>query len=222
MATLDLDTSDESGGYSDSFELEESISLDPADSPTETETKNDVISRLKQTLNDTRVSPNKLSASTSRSQAETKADSTITSRNGIQKKSIKLDSGDSIDLGMTIRSPMKLESDEPNVVSHSGSSSKPSSKFKKVAQNVKTMQSVVNTAKNFNDSLEVRDTVYSEWLARKKTQVSRDKSVKVTAKRAEEEAKRKKEVGNSNSIHSFPHTLCGKATIKTHQWYIHA
>ena len=194
MATLDLESSGDSGGYSDSFELEESISLDPVESSTESETKNAVISQLKKTLNNhTSVGTRKTTQvpePINRKQAGTKSASTSTSRNGICNK-INVDGGSNIDLGMTIRSPMKLDcSDEAKELPQPNNS-----KFKKVAQNVTTMQSVVNTAKNFNDSLEVRDSVYSEWLARKKTQVSREASSKITAKKVEEEAKRKKEVG---------------------------
>ena len=62
------------------------------------------------------------------------------------------------------------------------------------AQNVRTMQSVVNTVKSFNDSMEVRDSVYGDWLARKMSQVSREKSSKIQAKKLEDEKKRQKEV----------------------------
>ena len=205
MATLDLESSGDSGGYSDSFELEESISLDPVESSTESEAKNAVISQLKKTLNNhTSVGTRKTTQvpePINRKQAGTK---TSISRNEIHNKGI--DGGSNIDLGMTIRSPMKLDcSDEAKELSQPNNS-----RFQKVAQNVKTMQSVVNTAKNFNDSLEVRDSVYSEWLARKKTQVSREASSKITAKKVEEEAKRKKEVGYfippKTRTHAHTHT----------------
>ena len=47
---------------------------------------------------------------------------------------------------------------------------------------------------SFNDSMEVRDSVYGDWLARKTSQVSREKSSKIQAKKLEDEKKRQKEV----------------------------
>ena len=51
--------------------------------------------------------------------------------------------------------------------------------------------------KSFRDSREVRDAVFSEWLAQKNTVMSRDGVAKACERRQEEERKAKKEVGGS-------------------------
>ena len=189
MAKLDLETSGESEGYSDSFEIEESISLDPTESSAEDDTKNAVVSQLKKTLTiGTKVQPAKTHTGTTTASPEF----TNNFSPDVCKNSVVLDSG-SVDLGRTIRSPLNMrERSAPR--SDRSSAKRHSSKFKHVAQNVRTMHSVVNTAKNFNDSLEVRDSVYGEWLAWKSSQVSREKNAKALTKKMEEETKRKKEV----------------------------
>ena len=52
-------------------------------------------------------------------------------------------------------------------------------------------------AKTFRDSREVRDAVFDEWMARKSTLVSHERSKKAQEKKQEEDRKRKKEVGGS-------------------------
>ena len=106
------------------------------------------------------------------------------------------DDDDTIDLGRTIQSPLNVTTTKQSAVTSDVSSShgKSRSKFKHAAQNVRTMQSVVNTVTSFNDSLEVRDSVYGDWLARKTSQVSRETSSKIQAKKLEDEKKRQKEV----------------------------
>ena len=194
MAKLDLESSGESGGgYSDSFEMEESISLDPLESSTESDSKNAVVSQLKKTLSNGRHCGTEAAGSTNRTQMKSKTKTKITSQectNNFKTENNKNHDVGSVDFGRTIRSPMRLI----NAEDVSKKTERPTSKFKQVAQNVRTMQSVVNTAKSFNDSLEVRDSVYGEWLARKSSLVSRERSSKEAAKRAEEEKKRKKEV----------------------------
>lgn len=193
MAKLDLETSGESDEYSDSFEIEESISLDQTESSTESDTKNAVISQLKTLTIGAQVQPASLNNTKTHSET-TAASSEFTNnfRPDICKNSVIIDSG-SVDLGRTIRSPVNIRGQSAPRSGHN-SAERPISKFKHVAQNVRTMQSVVNTAKNFNDSLEVRDSVYSEWLARKSRVVNREKKAKTLAKRMVEETKRKREV----------------------------
>lgn len=65
------------------------------------------------------------------------------------------------------------------------------SRFKAAVQKVQTIQSV---AKDFKDSLEVRDAAYSEWLTKKQASIAQERSHKVAAKSEEENRKRKKEV----------------------------
>lgn len=50
-----------------------------------------------------------------------------------------------------------------------------------------------SAVKNFSDSLEVRDAVFSEWLEKKQQRVSLEKGRRLEAKRREEEEKRRKE-----------------------------
>lgn len=183
MARLDLESSGESGGYSDSFEIEENISLDLTESSTESDARNSVESQLKKTLTSgirTR------GQSTGITTTKTTTASPNEFRSESHNSSVILDSG-SVDLGRTIRSPVYI-------TEQSASRGLKRPNFNQAAQKVHTMQSVVNTAKNFNDSLEVRDSVYGEWLARKAGQVSREKNLKVIAKKMEEEKKREKEV----------------------------
>ena len=196
MAKLDLETSGESGGYSDSFELEESISLDPLESSVESDTKNGVVPQAKKTH--TRgIDTQKAVTNVNRTQIKPKvATSKLTNsvRRENQASTVNLDN-DSIDFGRTIRSPLNIGTKQAGTTfDHSSNQRKPGLKFKHVAQNVHTMQSVVNTVRNFNDSLEVRDTVYGEWLARKTSQVSKEKTSKILAKKLEDEKKRQKEV----------------------------
>lgn len=49
-------------------------------------------------------------------------------------------------------------------------------------------------AKSFRDSREVRDAVFDEWMARKSTLMSNERSAKAQERKQEEERKRKKEV----------------------------
>lgn len=200
MAKLDLETSGESGGYSDSFEIEESLSLDPLESSAGSATANTVVPQAaKNSVTHTSdADPHK---AVNRTQVKPKvATSGVTSsiRRSNQTNTAKHDDDDgTIDLGRTIRSPLNITVTKQGAAMSADVSSnqgKSGSKFKGAAQNVRTMQSVVNTVKSFNDSLEVRDTVYGEWLARKTNQVSRERSSKVQAKKLEDGKKRQKEV----------------------------
>ena len=200
MAKLDLETSGESGGYSDSFEIEESLSLDLLESSTGSDTKNTVVPQARKTQY-SGTDTHKAVPSLNRTQTKPKVTTsglTNSIRRGSQTNTAKHDDDDddTIDLSRTIRSPLNTTVTKQGGVTSDVSSNhgKPGSKFKHVAQNVRTMQSVVNTVRNFNDSLEVRDTVYGEWLARKTSQVSKEKSSKVQAKKLEDEKKRQKEV----------------------------
>ena len=200
MAKLDLETSGESGGYSDSFEIEESLGLDPLESSAGSATANTVVpSAAKNPVTHTSgTDPHKAVPSLNRTQAKPKvATSGVTSsiRRGSQTNTDKHDDSDddTIDLGRTIRSPLNITVTKQGA-DVSSNQRKAGSKFKRAAQNIRTVQSVVNTVKNFNDSLEVRDTVYGEWLARKTSQVSRERSSKVQAKKLEDGRKRQKEV----------------------------
>ena len=201
MAKLDLETSGESGGYSDSFEIEESLSLDPLESSAGSTTANTVVPQAAKNPV-THTSGTVPYKAVNRTQAKPKvATSGVTSsiRRGSQTNSGKHDDDDdgTIDLGRTIRSPLNITVTKQGAATSADISSNQrnsGSKFKHVAQNVRTVQSVVNTVKSFNDSLEVRDTVYGEWLARKTSQVSRERSSKVQAKKLEDEKKRQKEV----------------------------
>ena len=177
MAKLDLESSGESTGYSNSFEIDESLSLDPLASSTESDTKNAVVSQIKKTLTDGvgRVG---------RSQTKPKTTSL---------DAANLDS-DVVDLGRTIRSPMKITEQQVAVSGDRKDNCKPSLKLFQVARNVHTMQSVVSAARDFSNSTAVRDTVYAEWLVRKARQSSREKSSKLVTKKVEEDSKRKKEV----------------------------
>jgi hypothetical protein len=214
MAKLDLETSGESGGYSDSFEIEESLSLDPLEISTESDTTNTVAALLKKThTGGTAADTHKAVSSLNRTLAKPKVTSGVTNsgsiRRGSQPNTTKRDDDDAIDLGRTIRSPLNMTMTKQGAATSADVSSnqgKSGSKFKRVAQNVRTVQSVVNTVKNFNDSLEVRDTVYGEWLARKASQVSREKSSMVQAKKLEDGKKRQKEV----SYDTLPYTCSGK------------
>lgn len=211
MARLDLETSGESGGYSDSFEIEESLSLDPLESSTESDTIKAVVSQAKKTQI-SGIDTHKAVPSLNRTQTKPKVTTsglTNSIRRGSHTNTAKSDDhDDTIDLGRTIRSPFNVTKQGGVTSDHSSNQGKSGSKFKHVARNVCTMQSVVNTAKSFNDSLEVRDTVYGEWMARKTSQVSREKNSKTLAKKLEDEKKRQKEViyiiRFNNSCHSHP------------------
>lgn len=205
MAKLDLETSGESGGYSDSFELEESLSLDLLESSAESDTKNTntVVPQRAAKKSTTLIDTHKASRGPSLNRIQTKPKVTMSGltsniKGGSQTNAVKHDGDDddTIDLGRTIRSPLNVTTTNQSAVTSDVSSShgKSRSKFKHAAQNVRTMQSVVNTVKSFNDSLEVRDSVYGDWLARKTSQVSREKSSKIQAKKLEDEKKRQKEV----------------------------
>ena len=204
MAKLDLETSGESGGYSDSFEIEESLSLDPLESSAGSATTNTVVppAAKNPVTHTSGTDPHKAAPSLNRTQAKPKVVTSGVSssiRRGSQTNTYKHDDSDddTIDLGRTIRSPLNITVTKQGAATSADVSSnqgKSDSKFKRAAQNVRTVQSVVNTVKNFNDSLEVRDTVYGEWLARKTSQVSREKSSKVQAKKLEDGKKRQKEV----------------------------
>lgn len=52
-------------------------------------------------------------------------------------------------------------------------------------------------AKSFRDSREVRDAVFDEWMTRKSTLMSNERSAKAQERKQEEERKRTKEVGES-------------------------
>ena len=168
MAKLDLETSGESGEYSDSFEIEESLSLDPLESSTESDTKNTVARKTQSSGTDTQ----KAVPSHNRTQSKPKVTTsglTNSIRRGSQINAAKYDDDATIDLGRTIRSPLSMTLTKrggANTVDVGSNHGKSGSKFKHVAQNVHTMQSVVNTVKSFSDSLEVRDTVYGEWRSR--------------------------------------------------------
>ncbi len=199
MAKLDLETSGESGGYSDSFEIEESLSLDPLEISTESDGTSTVAALLKKT-HTSGTDTHKAAPSLNRTLAKPKVTTpgvTNSIRRDSQTNTAKRDDDDAIDFGRTIRSPLNMTMTKQGAATSadiSSSQGKSGSKFKRVARNVRTVQSVVNTVKNFNDSLEVRDTVYGEWLARKTSQVSREKSSKVQAKKLEDGKKREKEV----------------------------
>ena len=200
MAKLDLETSGESGGYSDSFEIEESLSLDPLESSTGSDTKNNVVPQSRKTQNNGRTDSHKTVNRTQTKPKVTTSELTNSIRRGSQTNIAKHDNDDdTIDLGRTIRSPLNITVTKRGGVTSDVRSNhgKSGSKFKHIAQNVHTMQSVVNTVRSFNDSLEVRDTVFGEWLARKTSQVSEEKSSKVQAKKLEDEKKRQKEVINN-------------------------
>lgn len=195
MAKLDLEMSGESGGYSDSFEIEESLSLDPLESSTEGDGIKAVVSETKK-ISTSGIDTHKAVPSLNRIQAKTTSGLTNSIRGGDQTNSAKSDDRDdtTIDLSRTIRSPFDITKQGGVTSDQRSNRGKSSSKFKHVTRNVRTMQSVVNTVKSFNDSLEVRDTVYGEWLARKTSQVSREKSSKSLAKKLEDDKKRQKEV----------------------------
>ncbi len=59
-------------------------------------------------------------------------------------------------------------------------------------KNAQAARSAILSTKHFSDSLELRDTVFSEWLVKKQERQSREKARKLQAKRRDEEEKRKK------------------------------
>ena len=196
MAKLDLETSGESVGYSDSFEIEESISLNSSVNSDINSAAVDEAKKTQTSSSDTQEVGNAVSSvNGSRTKPKVTLSEMMSSAKGGKPTAsahLSTTTGTISDLGRTVRSPLNITNETRS--QRSSTPGRSGSKFKCAAQNVQTMQSVVNTVKSFNDSLEVRDTVYGEWLARKTSQVSREKISKIQAKKMEEEKKRKKEV----------------------------